>query len=239
MSLIKINYQQIDGTNTNSPFSEVGFDPELVVNSASKNSVYWKCPAWKHKASRTFLIRSPVTMTLGVVPPNNGEGPALTSPNLTQWQFDQYLGPTFISDWCTPERTTLQLGVPRFIFWTEQKNIWVETRPHFNTAIKNNLTSIPAWFNLSAWPRAVGFACDIIDPSKPVIIRRGDPLMEICFYSNNLDSGVLLKKKQPSEELLDDMDRKGSIKEYIRGISKNYIFKKQESKCPFSHLWKK
>ena len=241
MSLIKINYHQIVGENVNSPFSEdkIGFEPELLVNTVSRKSVYWDCPAWKHKASRTFIIRSPVNMTLNVVHANNGNVATLTSPNLTQWQFDEFCSPTFVNDWCTLEKTTIQLSVPRFLFWTKQKNIWVETRPHFNTIAKNNLTALPAWFNLSAWNRAVGFAFDVVDDKKPIIIKRGDPLMEVCFYSDNLDSGILLKKSQPPQELITGMDKRGLIKEYLRGYAKYFMFKKQESKCPFHHLWKK
>ena len=236
MSLIKVNYHQLIGSELDTPFSleGVGFEPELLLNTVSRDSVYYNCPAWKHKASRTFLIKSPVDIVLTV----DMENQTLNSPNLTQWQFDEYCNPTFLNNWCSEEKVTIQLTVPRFMFWTEQKNIWVETRPHFNTTIKNNLTSLPAWFNLSAWTRPVGMAFDIIDPSKPVVIRRGDPVMEVCFYSKNLDSGVLLKKSYPSKEVRNDMDKKSQLKEYIRGISKHFMFKEQKSKCPFEFMWK-
>lgn len=236
MSLIKINYHQLVGSEIDTPFSEdeFGFEPEMVLNTVSKKSVYWQCPAWNHKASRRFLIKSPVDITLTV----DLENEVLNSPNLTQWQFDNYCSPTFLNNWCSEEKVTIQLTIPRFMFWTEQKNIWVETRPYFNTVIKNNLTSLSAWYNLSSWTRPVGTAFDVIDPSKPVIIRRGDPLMEVCFYSKHLNSGILLKKSYPPKKVIDGMDKKSELKEHIRGLSKRFMFIEQKSKCPFEFMWK-
>ena len=236
MSLIKINYHQTIGDEIDTCVSldGVGFEPESVFNTTSKDSVYWICPAWKHKANRTFLIKSPVDMTFTVDIQNQ----RLNSPNLTQVQFDEYCGPTFMENWCTEEKVTIQLSIPRFVFWTNQKNIWVEIRPHFNTAVKNNLTSISAWFNLSSWVRPISFAFDVVDPSKPIVIKRGDPLFEICFYSKNLDSGVLLKKSYPPEKVLYRMGQLSQVKEFVRNLSGNFLFKEQKSKCPFHFMWK-
>ena len=236
MSLVKINYHQVIGQNIDSCFSldGVGFEPELLLNTASKSSIYWECPAWKHKASRTFLIKSPVDMTFIVDVKNQ----RLSSPNLNQEQFDKYCATTFTGNWCTEEKVTIQLDIPRFLFWTKQKNVWVETRPHFNTVVKNNLTSISAWFNLSSWTRPVSCAFDVIDPSKPVVIKRGDPLFEVCFYSKNLDSGVLLKKSYPPKETVDMMYKLTDIKGHINNLSKRLMFKEQKSKCPFHFMWK-
>ena len=236
MSLIKINYHQTLGEKIDSCFSldGVGFEPELLLNTVSKDSVYWECPAWKHKASRTFLIKSPVDMTFTI----DVENQTLGSTNLNQQQFDEYCGPTFMTNWCSKEKVTIQLSTPRFLFWTNQKNIWVETRPHFNTVVKNNLTSFSAWFNLSSWTRQISFAFDVVDPSKPIVIKRGDPLFEVCFYSKNLDSGVLLKKSYPPKEVIDKVSKISHVKSYIRNLSKHLMFKEQKSKCPFEFLWK-
>jgi len=237
MSNIKINYHQLVGPDVDSPFSldGVGFEPELMLNNVSKESVYWRCPAWKHKASRTFILRSPVDLTLTV----DLENKTLNSPNVTQWQFDKYCNPTFLNNWCSEEKVTIQLTIPRFMFWTNHKNVWIESRPHFSTPIRNNLTAIPGWYNLSSWTRPLGAAFDVIDPSKPIIINRGDPLLEVCFYSKNLNDGIILKKSYPSKNVKDKMDKISLIKEYVRGVSNTLMFKEQKSKCPFDFMWKK
>ena len=236
MSLLKINYHQYCNVNINSPFSidGVGFEPELILNTYPKNLVYSECPSWKHKASRTFLIRSPVNIGLFVDVENEN-----ISSNLDEWHFDQYISKTFEQEeWSTSERKTIQLSVPRFLFWTNHKNVWVEVRPHYRTAIDNNFIAINAWFNMSSWVRPVHCAFDIIDTSKNVTIRRGDPLMEVCFYSDNLDSGILLKKSEPPDDILKRIEQNATLKDHIKKFSNNLIFKQQKSKCPFHHLWK-
>jgi len=219
-----------------SPFSldGIGFEPELLYNSVSKDAVYQKCPAWKHKASRTFLIKSPVDIDLYVDVQNQ----RLSSLKLNQWQFDKYCNPTFLVPWCTREKTTIQLSIPRFLFWTDKKNVWIETKPHFNTALKNNLISIPGWFNLSNWTRPIAATFDVINPNNPIIINRGDPLFEISFFPNNLDDGILLKKSHPPEKILDKWRKTSEIKNYLKDYSKHFLFKTQKSKCPFEFLWK-
>ncbi len=236
MSLIKINYHQYVGDDYQSPFDVdgIGFEPELVVNNTPRSAVYYDCPAWKHKASRTFLIRSPVDIDFVVDTETNN----ISSPNLNQRQFDIFLGPTFNVNWCTPEKTTVQLTVPRFLFWTNEKNVWIEEKPHCKSAIKNNIIGVGAWFNLSSWTRPLSCAFDIVDTNKPVSIKRGDPLLEVSFYSKNLDAGVLLKKSSPPEKVLQRSYRNTMLKNYAEGLSKYFMFKDQKSKCPFHNLWK-
>jgi len=247
MSLIKINYHQIFGSShdENSPFSidGIGFEPESVLNSVSKDLIYYQCPAWKHKASRTFLIKCPVDINLSV----DLEQKTLHSSNLNQWQFNEYCHETFVENWCSPEKTTIQLSIPRFIFWTNQKNIWIESRPHFNTVINNNLIAVSGWFNLSSYVRPISVGFDVVDVSKPIIIKRGDPLLEVCFYSNDLNSAVSLNKEDLPKKILEEMQKRGRLFSQISShqlgrdiVKKQYesMFKKQKSKCPFEFMWK-
>jgi hypothetical protein len=237
MSNIKINYHQFHIQEyKKSPFSldGVGFEPEMVYNSKLKNFVYSQCPAWKHKSSRTFSIRSPVDIQLVVDVQKQG----MYSTNLGSEGLNLYCSGTFIPDWCTPEKTTIQLSIPRILFWTNDKNVWIESRPHYETTFKNNLTSVPGWYNMSNWIRPIGTAFDVIDPSKPITISRGDILYEVCFYSKNLDDGIILKKSDPPQKLIDKMDQMSEVKRHIKNLSRNFLFKNKQSKCPFHFMWK-
>jgi len=234
MSNIKINYHQFHVQEyLKSPFSldGVGYEPEMAYVKHD-NSTYYECPAWKHKQTRTFLIRSPIDVEL-VLDRKIGN---LYSTNLNSDLFNTYCSSTFVPGWFDGERCTIQLSVPRFIFWTNEKNIWIESKPHYLTSVKNNLSSIPAWFNMSNWIRPVGTAFNIIDLDKPVSIKRGDVLYEVCFYSKNLDNGILLQKKSPPNELLNSMDKMVDLKKYLPMLSNKFIFKNKSSKCPFNFL---
>jgi hypothetical protein len=237
MSNIKIYYHQFHIQEyEKSPFSldGVGFDPEMVYNSSFKNSVYFECPAWKHKATRTFLIRSPVDIHLVV--DNQKQG--MYSTNLDNKKLNLYCSGTFVPGWCTPEKTTIQLSIPRILFWTKNKNIWVESKAHPLTSVKNNLICVPGWYNMSNWIRPISASFDVVDPNKPIIINRGDVLFEVSFYSKNLDDGIILKKDIPPKKLIDKMDQMSEVKRHIRNFSRKFLFKNKESKCPFHFMWK-
>jgi hypothetical protein len=250
MSNIKINYIQFHNTDYNgSPFirNEIGYDLESLydykiknLNAEERNSNYYRCPSWKHKATRIFIVKSPIDITLHV----DIDKQELHSPNLNQEQFDDYCTPTFMSDnWCKNDRVTIQLSVPRFIFWTNKRNIWIESRPFFKTSLQNNLTSIPGWFKISDWNRPIATSFDIVDLEKPVIIKRGDPLFEISFYSRNLDDGIILnRKKSIPDEIVNNVNKTLSVKKYFPKFIGKYLFKEEkedEVKCPFNFLWKK
>ena len=81
---------------------------------------------------------------------------------------------------------------------------------------------------------------DVVDYRKPIVIKRGDPLYQISFFSENLDDEYKLVKEEPSVDLLRQVRKRVRAKNYIgRSVHEEQMFKKQTSKCPFDFLWKK
>jgi len=245
MSMIQIYYHQNENNGRidyesclTSPISldGIGFEPITSFESGDNKSIYYSCPAWSHKAKRTFIIRSPIDLNISV----DVENQSIWVNNISQEKFNEWFFLTFLNKgWCTKEKVTLQIGIPSFIFWTKHKNIWIEQKSHSLTSVNNNFSVVGGWFNLSSWTRPISFAFDIVDLSKPVVIKRGDPIYEICFYSTNLDDKIKLIKKDIPFETYIKLTKNVNLKEYISHISHKFIFKKQESKCPFSFLWNK
>jgi hypothetical protein len=237
MSLIEVYYHQGEqGNIVNSPIQreELGFDIDTVFKNSSTELTYHQCPAWNHKSKRTFIVRSPIDISLSI----SSDG--RIGSNLEEHKFDRWVGPTFRQpNWHTDNHTTFQLTIPSILFWTKNKNVWVEQRPHPYTSTKNNFVCINGWWNLSQWTRPVDFAFDVVDNSKPVVINRGDPLYLINFYGKDLNDNVKLIKKIPSEDLINKYRMNISIKDYVKFLSSKYMFKNKESKCPFDFLWKK
>lgn len=245
MKTHKIYYHEYSGDGPdavmNSPFAVegIGFGLESEGRTAPRDAIYSPCPAWKHRTNRLFTVRSPVDIDCIVDRPNE----FINSAGLTQEQFDDYFSATFAGNWCSPEKTTIQLTVPRFIFWTESENIWIEQRPHPLTSLNNNLVCVGGWFNISNWNRPTSFAFDIVNTDLPVIIKRGDPLCQMSFYSPNLDDGYIVQRAEPPEEVVRLATRTSDVvNTFARNIPQdiiNKLFKKKESKCPFHHLWKR
>lgn len=240
MKNTKIYYYQFEGDGyipsmLDSPLSldGVGFEPTRYIEEVKGNTTYYECPAWQHKAVREFVIRSVRDITLEIDTKNG----IINAPNVRPDQFHKYVHQVRSLE----VSSTLQLPIPMFLFWTKEKNVWVELKPYPLTVL-NNYVTVGGWFNLSQWTRPLSFAVDFIDPKKPVVIKRGDPIYKVCFYKeNDLSRNFMLEKRVPEKDFLIDIQKRIALKDVIPNISKNLLFginSKKESKCPFSFLFK-
>lgn len=237
----KIYYQS--SGKSNYPFSgEFGFEPHTRYSQYDSDCIYYDCPAWSHKAKRSFIIRSPIDINLNITPVRTQDGLidyVLRSPTLRSDFLNEYI--ILDHNWCNEKRATIQITLPMLHFWTEEKNIWLEVRPLPQTAVKNNIITVGGWFNVSAWSRPISFAFDLVNNEKAVNIKRGDPIYEICFYSSNMNDEFTIEQKNIPEKMEEGIRDRLNLKYFQRGLSVKYMFgqKEKESKCPFSFMWKK
>jgi len=184
-----------------------------------------KCPVYNHKQSRTFVATSPIDFTLSIDRSNNKI--SCSRPELLEYDNDHIQSP----------KPVIQLVFPKFLFYTEEDNIWFEFNDHPMTALKNNFIAIGGWFNLSNWSRASSTAITLVNEKKSVIIEKGDPLFRVSFYPPNLDDSIILKKETNTEvvnQWVEAHEKKTEEDWRPRLFSKT----KTESKCPFSFLFK-
>jgi hypothetical protein len=239
---IKINYYHNYDHGTY-PFRNEMFsiDPYPKIRDHSSKELYYDCPAWSHKAKRTFVVRSPMDFHFQLTPirTENGTEYYLRSSSIPQHLYSKIV--VLDKDWYGEKEVTIQLCIPQIFFWTNHKKIWMEVRSCNTTASKNNFYAIGGWFCVSAWSRPASFAFNIVDREKPIIIKRGDPLYEVCFYSQDPNDNFILKKETPSKKVYDDWMERMSLKHFQRNLSVKYMFgqKEKESKCPFAFLWNK
>jgi len=184
-----------------------------------------KCPVYNHKQSRTFVATSPIDFTLSIDQSNNKI--SCSRPELLEYDDDHINSP----------KPVFQLVFPKFLFYTEDDNIWFEFNDHPMTALNNNFIAISGWFNLSNWSRASSTAITLVDEKRCVIIEKGDPLFRVSFYPPNLDDSIILKKETNTEvvnQWVEAHSKKSEEDWRPRLFSKT----KTESKCPFSFLFK-
>ena len=184
-----------------------------------------KCPVYNHKQSRTFVATSPIDFTLSIDRSNNKI--SCSRPELLEYDDDHINSP----------KPVIQLVFPKFLFYTEDDNIWFEFNDHPMTALNNNFIAISGWFNLSNWSRTSSTAITLVDEKRCVIIKKGDPLFRVSFYPPNLDDSIILKKETNTEVIhqwVDAHSKKSEEDWRPRLFSKT----KTESKCPFSFLFK-
>ena len=184
-----------------------------------------KCPVHNHKQSRTFVATSPIDFSLSIDRSNNKI--SCSRPELLEYDDEHINSP----------KPVMQLVFPKFLFYTEDDNVWFEFNDHPMTALKNNFIAISGWFNLSNWSRASSTAITLVDEKRCVIIEKGDPLFRVSFYPPNLDDSIVLKKETNTEVVNQWVEAHSKITEQDwrpRLFSKT----KTESKCPFSFLFK-
>lgn len=184
-----------------------------------------KCPVYNHKQSRTFVATSPIDFSLSIDRSNNKI--SCSRPELLEYDDEHIKSP----------KPVIQLVFPKFLFYTEEDNIWFEFNDHPMTALNNNFIAISGWFNLSNWSRTSSTAITLVDEKRYVIIKKGDPLFRVSFYPPNLDDSIILKKETNTEVIsqwVDAHSKKSEEDWRPRLFSKT----KTESKCPFSFLFK-
>ena len=184
-----------------------------------------KCPVHNHKQSRTFVATSPIDFSLSIDRSNNKI--SCSRPELLEYDDDHINSP----------KPVFQLVFPKFLFYTENDNIWFEFNDHPMTALNNNFIAISGWFNLSNWSRTSSTAITLVNEKRCVIIKKGDPLFRVSFYPPNLDDSIILKKETNTEVIhqwVDAHSKKSEEDWRPRLFSKT----KTESKCPFSFLFK-
>ena len=138
----------------------------LVKERLDERYVHSKCPVVHHKNNRVFVAHSPVNFEAKV--DRNSEGNFVTTNREDLLQFD--------ADYFTAPKPVLQLKSPMFMFYTEEDNVWFEFDAHPMTSLSNNFIAVGGWFNLSNWSRASSLAMTVVDETKPVIIKKGDPV---------------------------------------------------------------
>ena len=187
--------------------------------------VQTKCPVHNHKQNRTFVATSPIDFSLSIDRSNNKI--SCSRPELLEYDDEHINSP----------KPVFQLVFPKFLFFTEDDNVWFEFNDHPMTALKNNFIAISGWFNLSNWSRASSTAITLVDEKRCVIIEKGDPLFRVSFYPPNLDDSIVLKKETNT----------GVVNQWVEAHSKVteedwrprlFSKTKTESKCPFSFLFK-
>ena len=206
----------------------------LVKERLDERYVHSKCPVVHHKNNRVFVAHSPVNFEAKV--DRNSEGNFVTTNREDLLQFDE--------NYFTAPKPVLQLKSPMFMFYTEEDNVWFEFDAHPMTSLSNNFIAVGGWFNLSNWSRASSLAMTVVDETKPVIIRKGDPVCKIRFYpTDNLDDGVVLRE-QRDPKLIEKIKSVYAKKQRKGWDDKNWkgkLFSKteKESKCPVSFLFRK
>ena len=202
-----------------------------------KSYVYASCPVFNHYNKRTFVVSSPIDFSFSVKRTFNSTNNEL-NVNIDSDNIDYESILYADSDHLKSPLPVFQLIIPRFLFWTYENDMWLNFLDHPMTSYSNNLIAVGGWFNLSNWTRNTSFGFTMVDETKPVIIKKGDPLHRLSFIYPNLDDEIALKEEKDPEKIAEikrSYDQNDELRSWER-----ILFSKtnSKSKCPIGFLFK-
>jgi hypothetical protein len=219
--------------------------PELAYKSIAadrENSDILPCPAIQGYFKNTYLIRSPIDFVLT---------PKVDAKTFSIDRFDQKFYIEWVirrpGDFVNPKRPICTLG-PKLVFVADE-DVIIESLPammHDSETLRN-IRVIPGTYNIHRWMRPLDFTFEILDPSKPLEFKRGDPLFYVRFIDPK-GRKVELERIEQTHDIIKTMYGMVVLKNYIPklGLDKLYDMahdwiknKKwlKKKKCPFD--WRK
>lgn len=236
-----IHYSVSEGTETSnidrfSSFATEALMPSLTpwTDSVDKNVIYTKCPVWNHRNRRNYIVRAPIDFSFSF----NRDAPPERKLEILKLNRD--VGDfILLQDGWDYSNPVFQFRFPTILFWTNNRNVWVESKPHAPAAARNNLMAVGGWWNVTKWNRPVNLAIQMIDETKPVTVKRGDPLFEVSFYNqHNLNDEIkLVRETEIPDKVWNEQHRNSNVKRYLKMMNPSVLFTDQpKSKCPFAFL---
>ena len=154
------------------------YPPEPALKSIKEDSrddsMIMLCPAFTGYLKNTFLIRAPIDFTLSI----DSNRRAVSGDRFDQRFFDEWINHR-PNDFINPSRPLITTG-PKFVFVADE-DILIETLPAImhNTEFIQNTNIIPGTYNIHRWIRPLDITFEVLDTTKLIKFKRGDPLMYI------------------------------------------------------------
>ena len=214
------------------------YDPPVRVRSPEPNRTHAKsasrCPAVINLESRYFEIKCPFDLNIGLIRDDKGK-PALrnlageASP-VRGSKLREVLHLVPEHEWRYKDRPTVQIMLP-YIFMSDEPVYLTQLAPFMHYRQEQwPGTLFGGRFPINVWPRVIQWAFEWWDVSKPLVLKRGEPLCYLNFETMPQDRPVQVVEAQHTPE----------VDEYIEAISGavNYVnqtfslFKAAEERRP-------
>lgn len=195
--------------------------PELAYKSIAADrpgSDILPCPGITGYFKNTFLVRSPIDLTITVKP----EVKTVSIEGFDQKFYNEWVirRP---NDFINPARPIVTLG-PKLVFVADE-DMMLEALPammHDSPALRK-IRVIPGTYNIHRWVRPVDFTFEVLDTSEPIVFKRGDPLFYLRFI-DPLDRKVELERIPQNDELLKTMYGMVVLKNYVKNVKLNKLY---------------
>lgn len=199
------------------------FDPPERLVSRGVNKTHAKsaarCPAVIQMESRFFVVNCPYDLHLGLTRDDKGiprlVNRAGEASPVRANKLNQLLTVVNEAEWRYPNRPTIQLLLP-YCFIADEVVYLTQVGPfaHYRAEPLPG-TIFGGRFPINVWPRPLMWAFEWHDPSKDLVLKRGEPLFYCQFEGIHPERRVELIEAERTPALTEYMDRISGVVNYV------------------------
>lgn len=166
-----------------SPFYLMMQEPSPLLTEISKERLgipaYMKCPAFLRACQNSFLIRCPMDINITI-----NSDRTVSTDRYGQDFFELFIGPR--SNQTHEDNPYLMDTFPEYLFYANDSVEMEMLDPIIlHGRVSQNVRVIPGKFDISKWIRPIQYAFEVIDSSRPLEFRAGDPLFMVRFKTKD------------------------------------------------------
>ena len=230
---INVSFERPEDSTTSGPVTvgwfltsdkgAVMYDPPERVMFRQTNKTHSKsasrCPAVIQLESRYFMVKCPFDLHIGFGRDDKGKPTLINRAGVASPIRANKMGEVLTlvneAEWRFPDRPTIQLSLP-YCFIADEL-VYITQLSAFLHYRADPLpgTIFGGRFPLNAWPRPLMWAFEWHDPSKDIVLKRGEPLFYCQFESNGPERPIQIIEAERTPELAKYMEQVGGVVNYV------------------------
>ena len=195
------------------------FDSPLHENK--KKDGVSSCPAVHSAEKNIFIIKSPYSIRLRAR--TVSEGKISIFPIYPQTEVQEEIISSLIlieprDYWIQDQVPVIQIKMP-YLFFSDSP-AWVSQLETTSLKKNKNWSLIQGRFDIYNWQRPLSFAIQWLDINEDIAIKRGDPIFQLMFDSDQACNKFKLRRVELHETLIRRINSCSGVNQLIRNTNK-------------------
>lgn len=201
----------------------IWFDPVLYAwkpEDTQNSAIFTHCPAYQNFIRNLYVIRSPFDLHLTCSLLDAGcELEVAEKSSIKPAELGRLIKVHPHAEWREPNKPLLQLMLNYYFISDDDVDVQYLsplTTTYFNPALPGLV--LQGRWNIHSWVRPVNFVFEWWDTNAPLIIRRGQPILNLLFHPPAPQKKISLVEAEETDEVIAMARRVQNINSYIRNV---------------------
>jgi hypothetical protein len=199
------------------------FDPvrySWQPDGERNSDFFLQCPAYQKHSRNLFVIRCPFDLHLKCQASDTGcELSVGEESSIKPEKLASFIKVHPKNEWREPDKPLMQFMLNYYFLSDDDIDIQYLsplTTNFFQPALPGLV--LQGRWNIRSWIRPVNFVFEWWHPSSDLIIRRGHPILNVMFLSQDLDAKTELVEAEETDEVIAMARRVQNINSYIGNV---------------------